>query len=104
MSEFNGGSPRIIPESKMREYKRPAKTIERSIGHREEFIAACQGKGKACSNFAYAGPLNEIVLLGNVAVRASEKLLWDSKNLKFSNCEDAGKYIRDEYRQGYGIL
>lgn len=104
LSEFNGGSPRIIPESKMREYKRPAKTIERSIGHREEFIAACQGKDKACSNFEYAGPLNEIVLLGNVAVRASEKLLWDSKNLKFSNCEAANKYIRDEYRQGYGIL
>ena len=104
LSEFNGGSPRIIPESKMREYKRPAKTIERSIGHREEFIAACQGKGKAGSNFAYAGPLTEIVLLGNVAVRASEKLLWDSKNLKFTNSEEASKYIKNEYRQGYGIL
>ena len=104
LTEFHGGSPRIIPETQMRKYKRPAKTIERSIGHREEFIAACQGKGTANANFAYAGPLNEIVLLGNVAVRAGKKLLWDSKNLEFTNCQESSKYIKDEYRQGYGCL
>ena len=104
LSEYHGGSARIIPETAMRKYKRPAKTIERSIGHREEFIAACQGNGKACSNFDYAGPLNEIVLLGNVAIRAGRKLLWDSRNLKFTNYEEANKYLKDEYRQGYGIV
>ena len=38
------GSPRIVPESKMKEYKRPRKTIERipegSDGHEKDWIRA----------------------------------------------------------------
>jgi len=31
------------------------------------------------SNFGYAGPLNEAVLLDNVTIRAGKKLLWIPK-------------------------
>jgi len=31
------------------------------------------------SNFDHAGPLNEVVSLGNVTIRADKKLLWDGQ-------------------------
>ena len=63
---------RIIPESRMKDYKRPEKTIPRIAGsHEQNWINACKGGPAACSNFEYAGPLTETVLLGNVAIRAS---------------------------------
>src|SRR5256885_15926291 len=37
--------------------------------HYEEWIAACKGGPKAHSNFDNSGPLTEMVLLGNVALR-----------------------------------
>ena len=52
---------RIIPESAMQAYERPAKTLPRSIGHRQEWIEACKGGKPAGINFDKAGPLTEIV-------------------------------------------
>ena len=40
------------------------KTMARSPGHYEEWLAACKGGPRPVSNFDYAGPLTEIVLLG----------------------------------------
>ena len=37
------------------------------------------------SNFDYAGRLTETVLLGNLAMRAGQKIEWDAKNLKVTN-------------------
>ena len=37
-------SPRLIPESKMKEFGKPKRLLERSPGHHEEFIQACMGK------------------------------------------------------------
>ncbi len=42
----------------------------RSPGHYEEWLLACKGGPKPVSNFDYAGPLTEIVLLGVLALRA----------------------------------
>ncbi|MCB1236626.1 MAG: Gfo/Idh/MocA family oxidoreductase, partial [Verrucomicrobiae bacterium] len=47
--------------------------------HHAEWIAACKGEGKALSHFDYAGPMTEVVLLGNVALRAGAKIEWDAK-------------------------
>ena len=37
---------------------------------------------RASSNFDYAGPLTEMVLVGNLAVRSGERVEWDAKNMK----------------------
>ena len=104
MSGHNGESPRLIPETKMKEYKRPPKTIPRIEGnHHKDWIRACKGGEPACSNFDYAGPLTEVVLLGNVALRAGEKLYWDGPNMKVTNVDSANEYIRREYRQGWSL-
>ena len=44
------------------------------------------------SAFEYAGPLSEIIVLGDVALlHPGETLLWDSKNMKITNNEAADK-------------
>ena len=60
---------RILPESRRKEYPDPPKTLPRSIGHHKEWIEACKGGKPGGSNFDWAGPLAETVLLGNVALR-----------------------------------
>ena len=103
-----GGS--IYPRERRTEVGEIPKTLPRSPGHYVEWINACKGGPAAASNFDYAGPLAEAVLLGNVALRVQlreeltrAKLLWDSPNLKVSNIEEANKYLRREYRQGWAL-
>lgn len=93
-------SPRIVPESKMREVMRKGvrKRIPRSPGHVEEWIAACKGGTPAGSNFNYAGPLTELVLLGNLAVRSGQKIKMDPETLRVTNVPSANMYIRNGYR------
>ena len=105
-SILSGGwarSPRIIPESKMREYKRPEKTLKRVNGHHRDWINACMGKGPASTHFDYSGPLTEFTLMGNVALRAGGKLSFDWKNMNVTNVEEANKFIKPGFREGVNI-
>ena len=98
------GAPRLIPESKMKEYKRPEKTIPRSMGHFKEWVEACKGNDVPCgSNFEYASSLTEMVLLGNIALKTKQKLYWDSPNMKFTNVPEANELIHTPYRQGWSL-
>ena len=95
---------RLIPETKMQEYKKPPKTLARINGsHEQNWIDACKGGQAAGSNFDYAGPLTEIVLLGNVALRIREKLCWDGENMKITNVPEANNYIQRQYRDGWNL-
>ncbi|MCX5653326.1 MAG: Gfo/Idh/MocA family oxidoreductase [Planctomycetota bacterium] len=107
-----GDSPRLIPETRMKEYKRPPKSIPRSVGHHKEWVEACKGGPPAGSNFDVAGPLTEMVLLGNVAVRSSAlqkengrpvKLLWDAAGAKVANMPAANQFLTMEYRKGWEL-
>ncbi len=101
---WGGNSPRLIPEAKMMAYKRPPKTLPRSIGHHKEWIRACKEGTSTRSNFDFAGPLTEAVLLGTVSVRmGGRKLIWDSVNLKVTNIPEANKYIHYQYREGWSL-
>jgi predicted dehydrogenase len=99
-------NPRLIPESKMREYKLPEKTIPRSPGIREEWIAACKGGPPTTSNFDYASKLTETMLLGNLAIRLKERntiLKWDAANLRITNLNEANEFIQMKYRKGWEL-
>lgn len=97
------GGLRLIPESRMQEYQRPEKTLPRSIGHHKEWIEACKGGPRAGSNFDYAGPLTETVLLGNVAIRAQQRLEWDPAAMKITNVPEANAWLSREYRKGWEL-
>ena len=92
-------SPRIIPEEKMRAFQRPPKTIPRSPGHHQEWIIACKGGEPATCNFEYAGPLTEVVLLGNLAIRTGQRIEWDAANMYCPNVPEANQYLQHGYRE-----
>jgi predicted dehydrogenase len=101
---WGGEHPRLLPESRDQDYKRPPKTLPRSIGHHEEWIQACKTGSATRSNFDFAGPLTESVLLGSVCIRnGGGKLDWDSENLKFTNDPDANQYLDYEHRDGWKL-
>ena len=104
------GGYRLIPESRANEYGTPPKKLARSIGHYKEWTEACRGGTPAGSNFDWAGPLTEVVLLGNVALQLEmreeltrKKLLWDGPNLRFTNSDTANEFLKREYRKGWTL-
>jgi predicted dehydrogenase len=95
---------RIIPESKAQQIGRPPRTLPRSPGHYQEWLQACKGGPPAGSDFVnHAAHLAEVVLLGNIAIRTKEKLLWDGENLRFTNSEAANKLVNPPYRAGWTL-
>ena len=96
-------SPRIIPEAKMKAYKLPAKTLPRSKGHHRDWLDACKGGPRACSDFSYGARLTEMMLLGDLAIRMGKKLAWDGPNMRATNVPEADTIIREEYRAGWSL-
>ena len=84
-------------------FKGPSPTLPRSKNHFKEWTEAVKGGPAGGTNFDYAGPLSEAVILGNVAVRLNKKIEWDAANLKATNAPEADKYLRREYRKGWEI-
>lgn len=100
---WGGNKPMLIPDSKMKDYKQPPKTLPRSIGHHKEWLEACKGRGTTRSNFDFAGPLTEAVLLGTVSVRTGKRLLWDAENLRVTNVPEANDLLHYTYREGWTL-
>ena len=95
-------------------------------GHQILWTEACKAgfnskEHKALtSSFDFAGPLTESVLMGNVAIRSymlrnakadgrgfdypgRKKLMWDGKNMKITNLDDANQFVKREYREGWSL-
>jgi hypothetical protein len=99
-----GQEPRLLPESLMKEYKQPPKTIPRVQGpHAQGWVRSCKSGKPDGADFAYSGPLTEICALGNVAKRVDARIEWDAANLKVTNLAKANRYIRKEYRKGWSL-
>ena len=99
-----GDSVRIVPESKMKAIGKPKPLLERSPGHYVEWLLAVSGQKPLDypkSRFAYAAPMTESILLGNIALRMGRRLEWDGANMRFKNVPDADQYVTKEYRAGW---
>jgi predicted dehydrogenase len=117
-----GENPRLLPTIVMKEKTMPEPTIKRvPEGHYIQWVNACidgYGKGKTSSPFEYAGPFTESILIGNLALRSyiiqnpkltgwgdkylgRKKLLWDAKNMKITNFDEANQFVKREYRSGW---
>ncbi len=100
----HGGNPEVLPVPLAEAAARVPKTMARSPGHYEEWLLACKGGPKPVSNFDYAGPLTEIVLVGVLALRApGQRLEWDSANLKVKNVPDVNAFVHTDYRPGWSL-
>jgi predicted dehydrogenase len=100
---WGGRVPRLLPDSRMRDYRRPSKSLPRSVGHYQEFIQACKQGTPTQSHFGFAGPLTEAVLLGMVCVRArGQRLLWNPAKLE-TQLAEANRYLHYPYRTGWTL-
>jgi len=86
--------PRIFPEAAMLATPKPPQVSQRNKGggHTGNWTKAIIDGGKAMSNFEYACPFMETLILGDVALtNPGRKLIWDAKNMKITNDEEADK-------------
>jgi predicted dehydrogenase len=100
MTGCYGRDPILLPEDLSNDYERPEPSIRRiedamSGGHELDWIRACkespENRVQTSSNFDYSGPLNEMVVMGNLAIRLQDlkrKLQWDGENMKITNISD----------------
>jgi predicted dehydrogenase len=91
-------NPRLIPETKMQAFRPPPPSIPSSPGQHQEWIRACKGGPPPLCNFDYAGPLTEVVLLGNLAIRSGRRIEWDAANMRCPNAPEANEYVQHDYR------
>ncbi|MBA7479721.1 hypothetical protein ES707_15157 [subsurface metagenome] len=93
----------LLPEEKFKHFKGPPRTLPRARGHEREWLDACRGGPAAMSNFDYADPLAEFVLLGNVATLVGETIEFDPLEMKVVNNPQANAALEREYRHGWSL-
>lgn len=95
-------SPRLVNDWNELRRELPAKTLTRAVGNPvKEIKAAIRGEIAKCgSNFDYAVPLTETVILGTIAIRSGKKVEYDPAlmTIKDSTLND---YIKEPVRTGW---
>lgn len=99
----HGGDPVLLPEAKFKDFKAPEPFLPRSPGHHQQWIEACKTGSRTGSNFQYAGPFTEIVLLGNVAYRVGQTITYDPSAMKITDVAAANQLLGKEYRKGWEV-
>jgi hypothetical protein len=80
----------------------PERTVPRAVGNPvQEIFAAIRGDiERPGSNFDYAVPLTETVLLGTIAIRSGKKVEYDPASMTFKDSSLNG-YIKEPVRKGW---
>ena len=101
-----GADSRLLPDERMKDYKKPDPTIERIPKENPylHWINACKTGTVASSDFSYAGPLTEMANMGNVALLAGEKIHFDVAAMKITNNEAANQFLTKQYRKGFDFM
>jgi hypothetical protein len=93
----------LLPNSRWVDYRLPPQLLPRGVNHQQDWIRSCKGGTPAVSQFSVAARYIEWLALGPIALRVPGKLLWDSKNLRFTNSEEANKLLRPYTRKGWEL-
>jgi hypothetical protein len=120
MGNYNT-APVLLPTARMKAETMPKPSIARipgaEAGHYTQWVDACMagyGKMTLSSPFDYAGPMTEAILMGNLALRCyamkgkdgypgRKKLLWDAKNMKITNFDEANAFVGRKFREGWSM-
>jgi hypothetical protein len=90
-----------LPEDQFAGFEAPEPYLPTSPGHHRQWIEACKSGSRTGSNFQYAGPFTEIVLLGNVAYRVGKTIEFDPQAMKVTNVPEANQLLSKSYRKGW---
>ena len=118
-------TPKLFLNDGTTEFGPEIENFESDYGHQRKWVDACKSGFNSkehlelTSSFDYAGPMTETVLMGNLAIRSymlrkvttkgrsdffgRKKLIWDGKNTKITNLEEANQFVGREYRKGWEI-
>lgn len=90
-----GAQGHIVPEARAKEIGLAPERSPKVDGHMRTWLKACKGQGKPLSTFEHAGPLAEMVLLGDVALRSKDKVIqWDANAMKVTNDAEANQLVQ----------
>ena len=86
----------------------PKTQREVTVSHEMDWVRACKespgSRVETASNFSEAGPFNEMVVMGVLAVRLqalNRELEWDGINMQFTNISDSDKFkmtVSDDFK------
>jgi len=131
IADTYSANPRLLPGELNAMFRSPEEKITRiSEGedrnrHGSNWVNSVLTETRAASDFSYAGPLTEAVLMGNLAIKAYQykvlqegkkegdwaafeypgrrTLKWDGDNMKITNYEKANDWVTRTYREGWKI-
>ena len=125
-----GENPQLLPTSRTnkvnveQQYDRVPGGANGHYGQWVEASIAGPGKKELSSPFEIAGPLTEILLIANLAIRGTDirrektnadgniefeypgryiQMTWDSDNMRVTNLEEANKFVKRDYRDGWKL-
>jgi predicted dehydrogenase len=98
-----GANVRLLPLARHKDYKLPLRFLTRAPEHHRDWVRACKGGERSCSDFSVSGPFTEWIQLASIALRVEGKLEWDSARLRFTNSPEANKLVRPTFRKGWEI-
>ncbi len=100
-------APRLTPDARFNDQKPVLKEIDRlphvgKGGPIQEWHRAIKGEGPTPgSNFDYAVPLTEMVLLGAIAQRSGKTIEWDAENIQVKGQPEFDAWIKEPAREGW---
>lgn len=100
IARFRGESPVLYNDTN----KGTSSDTEQPRDERTSFwIESFKNNTQSPGSYIHARPVTETILLGAVALRAGEKVEYDSANMKITNVPEANKYLVREYRKGWEL-
>ena len=94
----------LLPLKDFPQQDGPPQRLPRSGSHEREWVNACRGRGpKPISNFDYAGPVLELLLLGNICTGLSRPIEFDPIACKIINDDEADRALRPPRRDGWPV-
>jgi hypothetical protein len=104
LAGFLGQKPEIIPSRVMKAYQGEKELPELDRGPRSNtWAAAIKADKESPGSFKYAGTVTEAINLAAVALRAGERVEYDSENMKITNNDAANALLHREYRKGWEL-
>ena len=93
----------LLPAARWQDYELPPQFLTRSPGHMLDWVRACKGGDRSCSDFAITAPFAEWLALVCIAWRVPGTLDWDSANLRFTNSPEANRYVEPMFQPGWEL-